>query len=105
MQVELDHWAVSDPDRRFDDVFKLVAHPDLLAVAWNRVRGNKGARTPGVDRVSPATIAEENRVEEFLRQARELLRSRIFAPRPVRWPVPRSTDCSTPGWYWSGSRY
>ena len=45
MQCKLHHWAVSDPDRRFDDVFNLVHHPDFLTVAWNRVRGNKGART------------------------------------------------------------
>jgi len=84
MQVKLHHWAVSDADRRFDDVFNLVAHPDFLTVAWARVRGNKGARTAGVDRVSPATIAEDDRVEEFLGQVRELLRSRTFAPLPVR---------------------
>jgi len=83
MQVKLHHWAVSDPDRRFDDVFNLVAHPDFLTVAWKRVRGNKGARTAGVDRVSPATIAEDDQVE-FLGQVRELLRSRTFAPLPVR---------------------
>jgi len=58
--------------------------PDYLTVAWNRVRGNKGARTAGVDRVSPATIAEDNRVGEFLGQVRELLRTRTFAPLPVR---------------------
>jgi len=84
MQVKLHHWAVSDADRRFDDVFNLVSHPDFLAVAWNRVRGNKGARTAGVDRVIPASIAEDDRVEEFLEQVRGLLRSRTFAPLPVR---------------------
>jgi len=83
MQVKLHHWAVSDPDRRFDDVFNLVAHPDFLTIAWKRVRGNKGARTAGADRVSPATIAEDDQVE-FLGQVRELLRSRTFAPLPVR---------------------
>jgi len=75
MQIKLHHWAVSDPGRRFDDVFNLVHHPDFLTVAWARVRGNKGARTAGVDRVSPATIAEDDQVEEFLGQVRELLRS------------------------------
>jgi len=84
MQIKLHHWAVSDPGRRFDDVFNLVHHPDFLTVAWNRVRGNRGARTAGVDRVSPATIAEDDRVEEFLGQVRELLKSRTFAPLPVR---------------------
>jgi RNA-directed DNA polymerase len=58
LQCKLHHWAISDPDRRFDDVFNLVHHPDFLTVAWERVRRNKGARTAGVDRVSPAAIAE-----------------------------------------------
>jgi|SRR5664279_458541 RNA-directed DNA polymerase len=84
MQCKLHHWAVSDPDRRFDDVFNLVHHPDFLTVAWNRVRGNKGARTAGVDRVSPASIAEDDDVMEFLGQVRDQLKSRTFAPLPVR---------------------
>ena len=84
MQRKLHHWAVSDADRRFDDVFNLVHHPDFLTVAWERVRGNKGARTAGVDRVSPASIAEDGEVVEFLGQVREQLKSRTFAPLPVR---------------------
>jgi RNA-directed DNA polymerase len=94
MQRKLHHWAVSDPDRRFDDVFNLVAHPDFLTMAWERVRGNKGARTAGVDRVSPASIAEGEEVVEFLGQTREQLRSRTFAPLPVRErliPKPKSS--------------
>lgn len=84
LQCKLHRWAISDPDRRFDDVFNLVHHPDFLTVAWERVRRNKGARTAGVDRVSPAAIAERFEVEEFLGQAREQLKSRAFAPMPVR---------------------
>ena len=57
MQRKLHHWAVSDADRRFDDVFNHMHHPDFLTVEWERVRGNRGARTAGVDRVSPAWIA------------------------------------------------
>ena len=93
MQRKLHHWAVDDPDRRFDDVFNLVAHPDFLTVAWERVRGNKGARTAGVDRVRPASIAEGEEVVEFLGQTREQLRARTFAPLPVRErmiPKPKS---------------
>lgn len=45
MQTKLHQWAVTDPDRRFDDLFNLVADPAFLLVAWGRVRGNRGART------------------------------------------------------------
>jgi hypothetical protein len=59
MQAKLHRWAAEDPGRRFDDLFSLVYHPDFLTVAWERVSGNKGARTAGVDRwprrLSPVT--------------------------------------------------
>ena len=35
MQRKLHHWAASEPDRRFDDVFNLLHHPDFLAVRGN----------------------------------------------------------------------
>jgi RNA-directed DNA polymerase len=49
IQTKLHRWARDDPHRRFDDLFNLVADPAFLLVAWDRVRGNKGARTAGVD--------------------------------------------------------
>ncbi len=55
MQAKLHRWAADDPGRVFDDLFNLVCHPDFLTVAWDRVRGNKGARTAGVDRVVPGS--------------------------------------------------
>ena len=84
MQTKLHQWAVSDAGRRFDDLFNLVCHPDFLAVAWERVSGNKGARTPGVDRVAPWFISEPTEVAVFLSATRGLLRSGEFAPLPVR---------------------
>jgi RNA-directed DNA polymerase len=43
IQTKLHRWATDDPDRRFDDLFNLVADPAFLVVAWDRVRGNRGA--------------------------------------------------------------
>ena len=54
IQAKLHCWACDDPHRRFDDLFNLVADPAFLLVAWDRVRGNKGARTAGVDGRQPA---------------------------------------------------
>ena len=56
MQTKLHQWAMADPGRRFDDLLNLVYDPAFLVVAWNRVRGNKGARTAGVDGVAPRSI-------------------------------------------------
>jgi RNA-directed DNA polymerase len=85
MQTKLHQWATDDPGRQFDDLFNLVCHPDFLSVAWDRVRGNTGARTAGVDRVAPALIAADpDIVVAFLSDARARLRSRTFTPLPVR---------------------
>jgi len=84
MQRKLHHWAVEDSDRLFDDVFNLVHHPDFLTVAWDRVRGNKGARSAGIDRLTPVSIMEGAETVAFLSQVRDQLKSRTFAPLPVR---------------------
>ena len=61
MQTKLHQWAIADPGRRFDDLFNLVYDPAFLVVAWGRVRGNKGARTAGVDGVAPRSIRRAGR--------------------------------------------
>ncbi len=56
IQMKLHRWANDDPNRRFDDLFNLVCDPAVLVVAWERVRGNRGARSAGVDGVKPRSI-------------------------------------------------
>lgn len=84
MQTKLHHWAANDPGRRFDDLFNLIYDPDSLTVAWERVRTNKGGRTPGIDLVIPAFISDDADVVAFLNDTREQLKSRTFTPLPVR---------------------
>src|ERR1700722_3048530 len=55
-QTKFHQWGTDDPRRCFDDLFNLVYDPAFLAVAWDRVRGNKGARSAGIDGVSPRSI-------------------------------------------------
>ena len=82
MQTKLHQWATADPGRRFDDLFNLVVDPAFLVVAWNRVRGNKGARTAGVDGVKPASIVFG--AGELLGGLRDDLKGRRFTPSRVR---------------------
>ncbi len=82
IQTKLHRWATYSPDRRFDDLFNLVADPAFLTVGWARVRGNRGARTAGVDGVKPRQIVLEE--EAFLRRLRDDLKARGFEPLPVR---------------------
>jgi RNA-directed DNA polymerase len=84
IQTKLHRWARDDPHRRFDDLFNLVADPAFLLVAWERVRGNKGARTAGVDGRTAVSITTGTGVEEFLGGLRVSLRDRSFHPQPVR---------------------
>ena len=56
MQTKLHQWAVSDADRRFDDLYNLVYDPAFLVVAWNRVRSNKGGRAAGIDGIAPRSV-------------------------------------------------
>ncbi len=83
IQTKLHRWARDEPHRRFDDLFNLVADPAFLLVAWDRVRGNKGARTAGVDGRTAASIQGQG-VGEFLDGLRASLKDRSFRPLPVR---------------------
>jgi RNA-directed DNA polymerase len=84
IQTKLHRWAGDDPHRRFDDLFNLVVDPAFLLVAWDRVKGNKGARTAGVDGRTARSIALSTGVESFLERLRESLKDRSFRPLPVR---------------------
>jgi RNA-directed DNA polymerase len=70
IQTKLHRWARDDPHRRFDDLFNLVADPAFLLVAWDRVSGNKGAATAGV---------------EFLDELRSSVKDRSFRCVRLIW--------------------
>ena len=82
MQTKLHQWAKAEPGRRFDDVFNLVYDPAFLTVAWRRVRGNKGARTAGIDGVTPRSVGIG--AARLLGKLREDLKARRFVPQRVR---------------------
>ncbi|MEU0042737.1 hypothetical protein ABZ044_06515 [Streptomyces werraensis] len=84
IQTKLHRWAADDPHRRLDDLFNLVADPAFLFVAWDRVRGNKGSRTAGVDGKTARSIEAGQGVEAFLNKLRTQFRDRSFHPVPVR---------------------
>ena len=84
IQAKLHRWAVDDPHRTFGDLFNLVADPAFLLIAWDRVRGNKGAKTAGVDGHTAASIEAGTGVGEFLDGLRASLKDRSFRPLPSR---------------------
>src|ERR1017187_8327515 len=84
IQAKLHRWARDDPHRRFDDLFNLGADPAFLLVAWDRVQGNKGAKTAGVDGATASSVALRTGVEEFLDGLRASIKDRRFRPLPGR---------------------
>lgn len=84
MQAKLHRWAAADPGRRFDDLFNFVHDPATLIVAFDRVAGNHGANTPGVDGLTAADVEESIGVPGFLDDLRGQVRAGAFRPLPVR---------------------
>ena len=82
MQTKLHRWAAADPGRRFDDLHNLVYDPAFLVAAWSRVRGNKGARTAGVDGLAPREVGAG--AAELLAEVRRDLMASAFVPQRVR---------------------
>src|SRR5688572_31493871 len=84
MQAKLHRWAAADPGRRFDDLFNFVCDPATLIVAFDRVAGNTGARTAGVDGLRVADVEERIGAPGFLDDLRAQLKAGTFRPLPVR---------------------
>lgn len=84
VQTKLHKWATTDRSKKFRDLFNLVCDPGTLLVAWYRVRGNRGARSAGVDGATCAYIEEHIGVGQFLADLRSQLREGAYRPQPVR---------------------
>jgi RNA-directed DNA polymerase len=82
MQRKLHRWAAEDSGRRFDDLYNLVYDPAFLVVAWDRVRRNSGARSAGIDGVTPRSIGSQ--AARFLTELQGEVKARRFTPVPVR---------------------
>jgi RNA-directed DNA polymerase len=81
MQAKLHRWAAADPGRRFDDLFNFVCDPATLLVAFERVAGNTGANTPGVDGLTAAWVERCVGVPGFLDGLRMALKAGTFRGR------------------------
>lgn len=84
MQAKLHRWAMADPGHRFDDLFNFVYDPATLMIAFDRVAGNRGASTPGVDGLTVTHVETVIGVPEFLEDLGVQLKMGTFRPLPVR---------------------
>jgi hypothetical protein len=65
-QRKLHRWAIAEPHRRFGEVFNLVCDQATLSVAWERVSGNRGAKTAGVDAMTRRYVEQNIGVMPFV---------------------------------------
>jgi len=80
--AELEHLkklAKEDPNKRFDRLYRLLRHGSLLAIAREKIAGNRGSKTPGIDGkiVSDITAHE-------IEQLNQKLAEGTYIPEPVR---------------------
>lgn len=83
-QRKLHRWARTEPLQRFADLFNLVCDQATLMHAWERVAGNKGSMTAGVDAVTRFAVVRDDGLIPFLENLRTSLRDGSFTPLPVR---------------------
>jgi RNA-directed DNA polymerase len=83
-QRKLHRWARAEPCKRFGDLFNLVCDQATLLMAWERVSGNRGAQTAGVDAVTRRHVEEDIGVLAFLEELRCALNDGTFTALPVR---------------------
>lgn len=85
IQTKLHQWSTEESTRQFHDLFNLVADPAFLLVAWERVKGNTGGRSAGVDGMTVTSArARAGGEQALLDDIRSSLRERTFRPLPVR---------------------
>jgi group II intron reverse transcriptase/maturase len=71
--------AEQDANKRFTRLYRLLGQGGLLAIARERIAGNKGAQTPGVDGKTMADIDHE----QVIRLSDELHTGK-YQPQPAR---------------------
>lgn len=71
--------ARTDPTKRFDTLYRFIYHPEILAVAAERVRQNTGGRTAGIDGQTRKQINSE-----LLIHLAQELKQNQYHPQAVR---------------------
>ncbi len=81
LQTKLSRAAKQSLDRKFGALYDKMYRKDVLLLAWQKVKANKGA--PGVDDQDFEYIEDHIGVREFLLEIEDELRHQVYRPLPV----------------------
>jgi group II intron reverse transcriptase/maturase len=79
---ELEHLTIlaqANPEKRFSRLYRLLRQPKFLMLAKAKVRGNKGANTPGVD----GQVMDDITPDDIVKLSQELANG-TYQPQPVQ---------------------
>jgi len=94
LQSKLYQAAKRDLGRRFHALYDKLSRADVLQLAWEQVRKNRGAA--GIDQQTLAEI-EALGVQPFLDEVAQALREKRYRPQPVRRVfIPKGKDQQRP---------
>jgi group II intron reverse transcriptase/maturase len=84
VQRKVYQWSKANPKEPYRELWNWVTDLRNLKVAWHRVSGNKGKRTPGIDGKTVGSIARTMGIGTFLVNLQKELKEGIYLPSPCR---------------------
>jgi RNA-directed DNA polymerase len=79
MQKHVGKLAKRDPDHRFTRVYPDLCQESMLWAAWERIKGNKGSKTAGMDGKTKSDVDET-----LIHNLSHKLKNGEYRPRPVK---------------------
>jgi len=76
--------AEREPEHRFEDLYHLLYRKEWVEAALDKVLGNPGSRTAGVDGITRQAFAKAGYRERFVAELRADIRAGTYRPQPVR---------------------
>src|SRR5918992_409313 len=78
-QKHIGELAKVDPERSFENVYRVICDETWLTEAWRRIRQNQGSKTAGVDGQTKNDVDEN-----LMKRLAEKLQNGEYKPTPVR---------------------
>ena len=81
---QLSKMAEQNKERKIKDLFKLVKREEMLMLAYENIKNNRGSKTAGVDNIDKKTLEYDIGIENVIRDLALELNNKTYVPLPVR---------------------